>query len=103
MAFGEDILLFRVEGRIFVCLSITAPAAVALKADPVRAIELRERYEAIEPAWHWNKKYWIQFAVGAPLPTDLVQTIIRQSYGEVVKKLPKSVKIEFPEILSVYE
>lgn len=31
---------------------------VAVKCDPAQAIELRERYRGVEPAYHMNKKMW---------------------------------------------
>lgn len=100
-AFGEEILLFRVCRKIFGCLILDGGDYFALKCDPEYALELRDRYVEIEPAWHWNKKYWNQLMLNGNLGDDLVKSLIRHSYSEVVKKLPKYIKTEHPEITEV--
>lgn len=101
MAFGDDILLLRVHGKIFACLDINNPDYLALKCDPDYAVELRDSYSEIEPAYHWNKKYWNQLRLRGALRSDFVKSLIRHSYAQVVRKLTKAVKTEFPEILEI--
>ncbi len=101
MAFGDDCLLLRVCDKIFACLSFEREENLTLKCDPDYAIELRDRYPDIEPAWHWNKKYWNQLRLPGLLSDDLVKGLIRHSYSEVVKKLTKKVKTEHPELLEI--
>ena len=101
MAFGEDHLLVRVCDKIFGCLDLIANDFLVLKADPEYAIELRDRYPEIEPAWHWNKKYWIQLSLSGKLKEELILSLIRHSYSEVVRKLPKRIKTEHPELTSI--
>jgi predicted DNA-binding protein (MmcQ/YjbR family) len=100
-AFGDDCLLLRVCDKIYVCLSFEREENLTLKCNPDYAIELRDRYSDIEPAWHWNKKYWNQLRLQSGLSDDLVKGLIRHSYSEVVKKLTRKVKIEHPEILEI--
>lgn len=100
-AFGDDILLFRVCDKIFGCLSLDGSDYLAMKCNPDYALELRDRYEEIAPAWHWNKKYWNQLQLNGSLSDELVKSLVRHSYSEVVKKLPKRVKTECPEITFV--
>jgi predicted DNA-binding protein (MmcQ/YjbR family) len=101
MAFGDDYLLLRVCNKIFACFSLEREENLTLKCDPDYAIELRDRYSDIEPAWHWNKKYWNQLRLQSRLSDDLVKDLIRHSYSEAVKKLTKKVKTEHPEILEI--
>lgn len=101
MAFGDDHLLLRVCNKIFACLGLIDNDFLVLKADPEYAIELREHHPEIEPAWHWNKKYWIQLHLSGKLKDDLILSLIRHSYSEVVKKLPKKVRTEHPELTSI--
>ncbi|MDE5837805.1 MAG: MmcQ/YjbR family DNA-binding protein [Paramuribaculum sp.] len=101
MAFGEEHLLVRVCGKIFGCLDLVQGEFVTLKSDPDYAVELRDRYAEIIPAWHWNKKYWNQVSLEGSIPDDLIKSLIRHSYGEVVKKLPARIKKEFPQILDI--
>ena len=64
--FGDDIVTFRVEGKIFLCLWLgggkydkwDGTTRFACKLAPERNDELREHYGAITPAFHWNKKHW---------------------------------------------
>lgn len=101
MAFGEDYLLLRVCDRIFVCIGLTRPDYLVMKCDPERAVELRDRHAEIEPAWHWNKRYWNQISLAGTLDDDFVRALVRHSYSEVVKKLPRRTKNEFPELEQV--
>ncbi len=101
MPFGDDHLVFKVFGKIFGCLSLDGNDYFALKCDPEYAIELREHYSQIEPAFHWNKKYWNQLPLHGLLDDELVQSLIRHSYSEVVKGLTKKIKTEHPEITSI--
>ena len=64
--FGDDIITFRLEGKIFVCLWLgggkhdmkDSSPRIALKLSPERNEELREHFSSVTPAWHWNKKHW---------------------------------------------
>ena len=51
------------------------------------------RYSAIEPAWHFNKKYWNQHLYAA-LDDEVVMHLIDHSYDEVVKKFSRKRRIE---------
>lgn len=101
MAFGDDCLLLRVCNKIFACISLVRNDYFVVKCDPEYAIELRERHSEIEPAWHWNKKYWIQINPCGTLTPAFIASLIRHSYSQVVAKLPQKVKREFPELLTV--
>lgn len=54
-AFGPEGILFRVYNKIFAYLDLERPDLVVLKCDPDYAIQLRDRYQAVVGAWHWNK------------------------------------------------
>jgi len=103
MAFGDDYLLFRVCGKIFACYGLVRNYYFVLKADPDYALELREHYSEIEPAWHWNKRYWNQLSMQGSLSSDTIKSLIRHSYREVVRKLPKVIKTQYPEICAIQE
>ncbi|MDE6243561.1 MAG: MmcQ/YjbR family DNA-binding protein [Muribaculaceae bacterium] len=101
MAFGEDHLLFRICEKIFACAELKTADYLTVKSDPEDAIRLREQFADIEPAWHWNKKYWIQLNLNGNLHDDHIKNLIRKSYSEVVKKLPKRIRTTYPEIAEV--
>jgi predicted DNA-binding protein (MmcQ/YjbR family) len=100
--FGDDILTFRLEGKIFVCLWLgggqynmkNAEPRIALKLSPERNEELRERFSAVTPAWHWNKKHWSDVYY-EQLEDSLVSEWILESYQLIVSKLPKAIRQKY--------
>lgn len=100
--FGDDNITFRVEGKIFMCLWLgggkynidETMLRFACKLAPERNEELREQYSSIMPAFHWNKTHWSDVFF-EQLDTDVVESIIRESYGVIVSKLPKSVRVKY--------
>ena len=94
--FGDDVVTFRVEGKIFLCLWLgggkydkwDGASRFACKLAPERNEELREHYGAITPAFHWNKKHWSDVYFEQMEP-DFVMGIIRESYGVIVGKMKK--------------
>lgn len=95
--FDDDTLVFKVAGKIFACIALEKPDMLILKCDAEYALELRERYSAIEPAWHFNKKYWNQHHVSM-IEDELLKSLIDHSYDEVIKKLSRKAKQEFENI-----
>lgn len=100
--FGDDIITFRLEGKIFVCLWLgggqhdmkDGDPRVALKLSPDRNEELREQYSAVTPAYHWNKKHWSDVYY-EQLEDTLVEDWIQESYHLVASKLPKAVRQKY--------
>lgn len=97
--FGDDNITFRVEGKIFLCLWLGDERLVAkqrelhfaLKLLPERNEELRRTYEAVTPAWHWNKKHWSDVFFER-LEPSLVESLIRESHALIVSLLPKRLR-----------
>ena len=88
--FGEDVLVFKVSGRIFALAAIDeVPARANLKCDPDLALELRDRYEQVRPGYHMNKKHWNTVELESGIPEGELRTMIDHSYDLVVKSLPK--------------
>ena len=54
MPFDENVLVFRLHGKIFACVAMDRPDLATMKCDPEKAIELREQYNSIEGAFHWK-------------------------------------------------
>lgn len=90
MPFGDDVLVFRVDNKIFLLMRLTMrPLTINLKCDPERAIELRERYTSVIPGYHMNKKYWNTVILDGKVPNKEVLAMIDHSYDEVLKGAPK--------------
>ncbi len=96
--FDEDTLVFRVEGKIFVLLSLSE-GSVNLKCDPEKAIRLREQYPTVvQPGYHMNKAHWN--TVHLDLVSDpLIKEWTDHSYDMVVAKLPKKLKEKLPNYI----
>lgn len=91
--FDNVSLVFKVAGKMFILLPLDAEEpSVSVKCDPELAIELRERYPAIQPAYHFNKKYWNTIFLWGNFSDDQIKGWIKHSYLEVVKKLPKQIR-----------
>ena len=91
--FDEETLVFKVFEKIFLLTNVNQfPISMNLKCDPEKAIELRERYPAIKPGYHMNKKWWNTVDADGSIPEKLVFQLIDHSYEEVVKKLPKKIR-----------
>ena len=91
--FDEYSLVMKVMDKMFALIDLESANKICLKCDPEYALELRERYNAIEGAWHFNKKYWNQIAIThGDVPDALIRSLIDHSYNEVVKKLPRKLR-----------
>ena len=101
--FDETTLAFRVLGRIFAMIDLDDTKWFVLKCEPERALQLREEHAEISAAWHMNKKHWNQIDLYGHLSDELVRTLIRHSYSQVVKKLTRKVRDEHPQVMAVKE
>ena len=89
--FDEETLVLRVEGKIFLLMDINArPVSINLKCDPERAVELRARYEAVQPGYHMNKKHWNTVTVDGTIPSKEIFEMIDHSFELVAHKPKKS-------------
>lgn len=92
MPFGEDHLVFRIGGKIFMIMSLDGNNYICVKCNPDRAVDLREMYRDIEPAFHMNKKHWNGIYCGGHLHRNIIEEQIRHSYDLIYSKLPLSVR-----------
>ncbi|HJW37292.1 MAG TPA: MmcQ/YjbR family DNA-binding protein [Candidatus Udaeobacter sp.] len=91
MPFGEDVIVFRVGGKMFALASLDEiPATANLKCDPDLALELRDRYEQVQPGYHMNKKHWNTVEIDSGIPDAELRKMIDHSYELVVRSLPKT-------------
>ncbi len=84
--FDDETLVFKVEGKIFALVNLEGDLSINLKCDPELALELRERYSAVIPGYHMNKKYWNTILIDGTIPDREVFSWIDHSYDEVLKK-----------------
>ncbi len=88
--FGPEVAVFRVAGKMFALCNIQqSPLKINLKCEPVLAELLREKYRAVAPGWHMNKRHWNTVTVGEDLNDAEVLAQVDQSYALVTASLPK--------------
>lgn len=93
--FGEETLVFRVMGKIFLLTNIfEVPLTMNLKAEPEQAITWREEYDAVQPGYHMNKKHWNTITLDGSIANDVVKQMILHSYERVVSGLTRKQKDE---------
>ena len=69
-----------------------------VKCNPEKAIELRERFDYIQPGWHMNKKHWNSVFTDN-VDDDILREHIDHSYDLVVSSLSKKDR----ELLATFE
>ncbi len=93
--FNDTALVFKVAGKMFALLDLSEEKrGISLKCDPELAIELREQYSDVTPAYHFSKKHWNGVSLSGSLRDSLVKEWIDHSYTIVVKSLPKAKQAE---------
>jgi predicted DNA-binding protein (MmcQ/YjbR family) len=91
--FDEDTLAIRVMNKIFLLASLEkVPLQINLKCDPEYAVELRERYDSVQPGYHMNKSHWNTVIIDGTIPVSELKEMIDHSYEQVVKGLKKADK-----------
>jgi len=94
LPFGEDTLVFKVAGKMFLLTSISQGTSFNVKCEPELAVELREKYTEVQPGYHMNKKMWNTVSLDGTLTRKQLHDMIDHSYNEVVKGLPKKLQEE---------
>ncbi|MBQ6881515.1 MAG: MmcQ/YjbR family DNA-binding protein [Alistipes sp.] len=96
LPFDEVTLVFKVGGRMFAVVGLDNPIGFVVKCDPDRAIALRDRYEQVKAAFHFNKKHWNSLRFEGKMSDRQLEAEIRHSYLLVVRQnvTPKARRLE---------
>ena len=81
--FGEETLVFKVKGKIFVLANLDGDLSINLKCDPSYAIELREKHSSVTSGYHMNKKHWNTVLLNGSVPDKELFSWIDHSYNLV--------------------
>ena len=88
--FGPEHIVFKIGGKMFALLALDEiPPTANLKCEPDLALELRDRYEDVQPGYHMSKKHWNTVAIAGGVPDAEVRQMIDHSYDLVFAALPK--------------
>ena len=69
-----------------------------LKCDPEKAMELRDIFSEVTPAWHMSKKHWNSVNFNGELNDNQIKEWISDSYNLVIDKMPEKLKEELREM-----
>ena len=89
LPFDEDTPVYKVSGKMFCLANLNPPIFINLKCDPEKAVELREKYEEVQPGYHMNKMHWNSIYLASNILDKIVYGWIDDSYNLTVTKLPK--------------
>lgn len=87
--FDDTTLVMKVMNKIFCLLSLEGDNSMNLKCEPEKAIELRERFDFVVPGYHMNKRHWNTVYFTKTLDSNLLRSMIDDSYNLIVEGLPK--------------
>ena len=88
--FDNETLVFKVYGKIFALANVESFKSINLKCDPEYAVELREKFSAVVPGYHMNKKHWNTILIDGTLKNSFLKKLICDSYSLVLKGVPVS-------------
>ncbi|MEN7551456.1 MmcQ/YjbR family DNA-binding protein [Rapidithrix thailandica] len=94
LPFDQNTLVFKVMGKMFALTDIELFESINVKCDPEKAEELRERFTAVLPGYHMNKKHWNTILVSSDMNDKELKLWVKHSYDLVVSKLPKKLREE---------
>ena len=81
LPFGDDVVVFKADMKIFLLMPLDVhPQSISVKCDPGLAVELREKYEAVQPGYHLNKKHWNTIVLDGTVPTREIRAMIDRSF-----------------------
>lgn len=90
MPFGDDALVFKVGGRMFLLIGLQPPFRFTVKGTPENVLRYLEEYpEIIHPGYYMNKKHWVSVDLEKNLEADFIKKLVTDSRKLVVQKLPK--------------
>lgn len=90
--FDEETLVLKVMGKMFALANVNDFSSINLKCDPENAVELREKYAAVQPGYHMSKKHWNTVLIDGSIPDKILRQWIDDSYQLVVAGLTKTQK-----------
>ena len=85
----ENILAFKVMGKIYAMADVENFDGINLKCDPVKASMLRNLYNEVQPGEHMDKRHWNTIDPEGALDDELIKEWIKDSYNLVVEALPR--------------
>ncbi len=90
--FDNDHIVFKVYDKMFALTNVKEFKSMNVKCDPKKAIELREKHDAIIAGYHMNKKHWNTIFFDGSMSDAVLFSYIKDSYELVLKGVSKNKK-----------
>lgn len=91
--FDDVTMVMKVGGKLFAIIPLDEiNTCISLKCDPEKAIELREKYNCVQPGYHLNKNHWNTVYISSEITSEQILEWINHSYNLIVASLPKKVR-----------
>lgn len=91
---GPETAVYKVCHKMFATLTVEeAVPRINLKCDPDEALVLREKYSAVHPGYHMNKKHWNTVYLDGSIAQSEIEQMIDNSYDLVINNLPTEERI----------
>ena len=94
MPFDEHTLVFKLGGKVFCLCSLNNFISINIKHPSEEIVELTEKYQAVLPGYHMNKKHWVTIMVNQDVSDKKLYRLIHHSYELVFSKLNKKTQNE---------
>lgn len=92
LPFGDDTLVFKVGGKMFLLANLEGPLRLNLKALPDEVIDRIEHFASVMPGYHMNKKHWITVDVESLDNDALLMEWVDVSYQLILESLPAKIR-----------
>lgn len=99
----HNILVFKVMDKMFAYIPLEprdGAFKVDLKCDPLKSVELREKYTGITET-DFKTLLWSLVSLDSDVPDDLIKELVQHSADEVIKNLPQKKREKYYNIIHV--
>lgn len=94
----QNILVFKVMGKMFTATDLNNFDGFSIKCVPETIDELRAKYSALQKPPYFSEKHWSMVVLDDSVPTKKLQEWLDTSYDLVVAKLTRKQKAELEEM-----
>lgn len=96
--FDRNLLVFYVLDKWFCLVNIYEFGYCIIRCAPDDIGELQARYDEVQPAYHMNKKHWINVYFNRSLSDETVLRMVKASYDIAVATLTKKQRESLREL-----
>lgn len=93
-----NVLVFKVQGKIFTATDITTFSGFSIKCIPETIDALRATYMAVQNPSYFSKKHWCNVIMDNSISDNLLFKWLDTSYRLVVANLSKKIQVELKKM-----